>query len=143
MVTVVAVRTGAQLTPGGGGDVAVVNGVEFFDGSLSPTELRAATLNRYVAPGVSPVIAWDVYVDKKMCGVCGARPMYGVTTYPVIGSTPKLLGAVHDTIGGQSSLTEATTANGGVGGLCSSGVAAWEKFDSGPPPFAFDAVTVK
>src|SRR5262245_19815095 len=65
-----------------------------------PTELFATTRNVYVTPFESPVISALTALDPTDFAfpVCAAVPMYGVTTYAVIGAPPFEAGATHVTV---------------------------------------------
>src|SRR4051794_18625756 len=82
----------------------------------------------------------DVAVASKVCAAWAAAPMYGVTTYPVSGVPPVLVGAVQVTV----ALKSPAAADGLVGapGALPLGVMAFELDDAGPVPMALIAATV-
>src|SRR4051812_866647 len=77
-----------------------------------------------------------------MCTIgCEAAPMYGVTSYPVIGLSPSDDGAVQVRRADCEPRT-AETPVGTAGATAVSGVTAFDWADSGLVPDGFDARTV-
>jgi hypothetical protein len=110
------------------------------DAGPVPPSVVAVTVNVYAVPFVNPVTVSVVSADMNVVTDCALAPINGVTVYDVMGSPPRLAGAVHDKVTWESPATPLTPL--GAEGTAA-GVMGTEGDEAGLVPPLVVAVTVK